>query len=84
MTTQFERLMRAAGAVAAKVRRRLGARVILEMTRVIECNLIKIKDDNRSATEEKHGRPLSADAGDLRRAKRDLTVEIASLCRREL
>ena len=30
MTTQFERLMRAAGAVAAKVRRRLGARVILK------------------------------------------------------
>jgi hypothetical protein len=63
---------------------RQGARGDPETARVIECTLIKIKDGNRSATEEKHGRPLTAGAGDLRRAKRDLTVGIASPCRREL
>jgi hypothetical protein len=41
---------------------RQGARGDPETARVIECTLIKIKDGNRSATEEKHGRPLTADA----------------------
>jgi hypothetical protein len=34
-----------------------------ETTRVIECNLIKIKDNNRSATEEKHRLAASARLG---------------------